>query len=459
MTTTIVAATIVYAALNFIIGFWKFRADSFESFVSYRNRLGLPLLVLTLNGSFIGGGMFFAVGQMAFEAGTAPLMLAVATTVGLTGLAVLAPRIRRMSDEHNARTIYDLIQARLPEAKLYLSLYVVTNVLLYFFLLASQFLVLATFLETFGDLKATPALTAAVAIVAVNALVYGMVGGFKKDVWGDVFQLAAIGAGAAVIIWSLAGRDWVPALRNGPAPAQTAAYGMLFWVGGILFLTPAFLVRYDMWQRVLAARNSRTAVLGCVLAIPVVVAAYVLFTLVGNLARVGPTPPTDSRFATLTALRDLLHGPWFAAAAIALYAAVVATADTFLNTTSVSVSRILGEAHLTEAQKLLRARGLTLIVCLAAVCLVLLADDVVDLLAGAFSSLVITTPSVLYIVFARRPRALVATASLVSGVVTFVGLYSTLPTFRKTAFVVATVVALMALGSTAIVSSRQAGER
>ncbi len=125
----------------------------------------------------------------------------------------------------------------------------------------------------------------------------------------------------------------------------------------------------------------------------------------------------------------------------------MSSADTFLNIASVSLHRLsVGKPRAADSQRnLLQVRVLTVAICLAAAILVVVSPDIVDLMVGAFSSLVIMAPSLLYVFFAREPKAMPALVSVLFGVVVFVVLFFGVAGMTKTAFTVATIVALLAL--------------
>lgn len=442
-------------------------ADSFESFVAYRKKASALTVLLSLNGTFIGGGMFFATGQMGFEAGFVPMILPVCTAIGLAGVAVLIARIRRVCDEAGALTLYDYIDHRISGSQagkaLFTGTFVTTNLFLYFFLLAGQFLILSTFIESYGGVAGHWALIGSIAIVFVNTLIYGIVGGLKKDMWTDAFQMLVILFAMAVIVWRLAASDVVDQIRHAPAPTAGDSYGWLFVVGALVFFSPAFLVRFDIWQRGLAAKTSRGAIVAIALSVPVVAIAYFVFISCGIYTRsiLGPDEALEARFAVTYAMDHLLDSGWLVVVALALFAAVMSSADTLLNIASISLHRlIVGKTtDKTARRDLIQIRLITVAVCLAAAVLVVLAADVVDLMVGAFSSLAIMMPALLYVVFARRPSASVGASSVILGLAVFLVVFFAVPEMRKTAFTVGTSVAGLALAVAWGVSALRARRR
>jgi len=451
LTSWLLIATLFYAVMNLLIGFWKTRADTFESFVSYRDKAGLIFVVLSLNATFIGGGMFFATGEMGYEAGLTPIVLPICTALGLLIVYLLSSRIRRLCREKNALTLYDYIDVRLqqddPWKPRFVASFALINMSLYFFLLAGQFLVLTTFLEAFTDLPGNVALTASVAVVFVNTLVYGVVGGLKKDIWTDAFQMAMIFLGMTVIGIHLLSAQNLKALESLPPPTDPGAYGPLFIIGSLLFFTPAFLVRYDIWQRVLAAKDDRTVLRAVGISIPIVLFSYLLFIVCGNFARSLSAVSDDGRFAVVNTIEALLGSRSFIIVTIALFAAVMSSADTFLNITSVSLHRLVTGVSDEKGSRrnLLQVRVLAFAICVASALLIVLSPDVVDLMVGAFSSLVIMAPALVYVIFANAPKARPAFFSVIFGFGIFLTLFFGVSALQKTAFTIATTCSVIIL--------------
>ena len=451
MLKTLLLATGAYAVLNLAFGLWKTRSDSYESFVGYRNRSPLWLVLLSINATFVGGGMFFATGEMGFKADYAPMVLALCTGLGLIAISFFAGRIRGYCDKAGALTLYDYLEGRLgrrDDAKIFTKGVMVVNIVLYFFLLAGQFLVLQTFFEAFAAASESWALGAAVSIVGLNTLIYGVVGGLKKDIWTDALQMGLVIAAAAVLAHAILSAPHKEVLAALPPATAPGDFGALFIVGALLFFSPAFLVRYDLWQRVLSSKTTATARWASWLSIPIVAGSYWLFVLAGRFARSVDADPESARFAVVNTMQHVLSDNTFVFVVLALFAAVMSSADTFLNIASTSLHRLAvglpDKAERTDS--LLQLRIMTIAVCVGAAILVIVSPSIVDLFVGAFSSLVITAPSLVYVIVSKNPQARAATISLVSGLLVFLVIFVTMPSLRTVSFIIATLVALIALG-------------
>lgn len=458
-------ATCLYTILNLIIGLWKTKEDSFESFVGYRNRSSTLLIFLSINATFIGGGMFFAVGQMGYEGGLVPLVLAACTSLGLIGFTIISSKIRSFCDKNGVVTLYDYIELRLSNdpkwGKFFTSLIVCINISLYFFLLAGQFLVLSFFVESFTDASSKNALIISVSIIFANTLIYGIVGGLKKDILTDSFQMIMVIGGMAIISINLLSAESISLLSSTSFASTNKSFGNIFIIGSLLFFTPSFMVRYDLWQRALSAASNKSLIKAVVFSIPLVFTAYALFVSVGIYAR--NLDVANSQFASIQALREMLSPSLFIVASLALFAAVMSSADTFLNITSTSIHRLAAGKPKQENSKrdLYLVRVLTLIICLTSMSLAILSPDIVNLMIGAFSSLVITTPAIIYVLLSSNPNAKVSFFSTSIGYLSFLAIFFMLPGLQKTAFVYATLIALIIflIGQSSIFLLKKMGQK
>jgi len=448
MLTAVLIATGAYAVTNFLIGFWKLRSTDFASYVSSRSSMGGGVIGLSIVGTAVGGGMFFAVSQMGYEAGLAVLALPVSYLLGYLLLLRAVPRIRKYLSQAGGHTLYDVVEFRFKRtgsgARGYLALLALVTLGMYGFMLAGQFAVLAVFYMDILDVSRATAWGLSLGVVAGTTLAYSVVGGIKKDVATDIFQMAVTGIGL-VLICAYSGRILVTDYGQLPKSYfNLTGYGVLFPIGILLFFSPAFLGRYDYWQRIIAARDDASAKRGLWLSFPLIGFAYIVFCVLGLFVR-AVAPDIQPSQAGLWGLRTLLPGWAFLAAILAIYGAVMSTADTLLNVAGVSAYRLLSPVLPLGMKRgsLLGVRLTTLGVGFSASLMVILAPDIVDLIVGGFSSLVILVPSLVVVLFFQRPNSRCGALSLGLGYLVFILLFAFAADLRKYAFMGGFVVAMV----------------
>ena len=464
MIITLVLITILYVSANLLVGLWKLRGTTYSEFVACPGAINKYALTLSLCGTVIGGGMFFTVAQMGFEAGLAVLALPGAYVIGYLVLSFAIPAIRKSMFSPNVNTLYDIVSVRLPQGGAWTSIYkgLLSTVTfgMYFFMLSAQFTIIANFYVFVLGLSSTNAWLLSLLVIGGTTLIYSVAGGIRKDIATDVFQMIIVSAGLVVLsIVMIRGQGL--SLSDVPSSHYTfTGYGTLFPIGILLFFSPSFVGRYDYWQRIIAAKSTQDARFALWLSLPIIVAAYVIFCFVGIYAR-SMSPNIDSAHAAVWFIRHALSPYVSLVVTLAFYAALMATSDTLLNVSSVSLAALASTVMSRYNRSIRSIRGIrtiTIIVGLSASITVLLAADTVDLIIGGFSSLVIITPGLLYVLLTRRPSAIVGSASLLLGYLSFLIAFIVTPDFRKYAFILGFLIAsaIIILGRSVLrIRSRQ----
>jgi SSS family solute:Na+ symporter len=445
MWTTLIIATVFLVLLNIWIGLRRRAGDDLETFLSYKNQVGALPISLSLIGTIVGGGMFFTVGEMGYQAGVAPLSIAVSYISGFFLLGLIVKKIKELTASENIDTLYDLVKVKMNPSGNWGDIYRISmagiNCIVYFFLLAGQFLVLAAFYGYFFRFTGATLTLASVLVVGTSILVYSVLGGVKKDIATDVYQtiwvILVVIVTSASIFWRghvFQGFEYLPKTHlNG------LGYGVLFPIGVLLFYSPAFIGRYDFWQRVISSRDTRSAKKALWLSIPIILVTYCLFVYLGMFTKANAGDAAVANVSVLWALERIVPQWVFALVAVGLYAAVMSTADTLLNVSSVSLwklwTSILKGRNANAPAGLRRAKSMAFIVGILSVLVVLIAKSVVTVVVGALSSVVIFTPSILYILFSRSPSGKAATISLLVPYLMFLVLFVGMPNLRMYAFV------------------------
>lgn len=445
MLTTLVIATVFLVLVNIWIGLRRRAGDDLETFISYKNRVSALPISLSLIGTIVGGGMFFTVGEMGYQAGVAPLSIAVSYISGFFLLGLTIKKIKELTASENVDTLYDVVKVKMNPSGNWGHAYQMAmagiNCIVYFFLLAGQFLVLAAFYGYFFQFTGAALTLASVLVVGISILVYSVLGGVKKDIATDVYQsiwvILVVMVTSAAIFWK--GNVFQSFAYLPENHLNGLGYGVLFPVGVLLFYSPAFVGRYDFWQRVISSRDARSAKKALWLSIPIILVTYCLFVYLGMFTKANAGDATVVNVSVLWALERIVPQWVFALVAVGLYAAVMSTADTLLNVSSVSLwklsTSILKSRNVDPAAGLRRAKSMAFIVGILSVLVVLIAKSVVTVVVGALSSVVIFTPSILYILFSRSPSGKAATISLVVPYLIFLVLFVGMPDLRMYAFV------------------------
>jgi len=433
-TLLLISGIIAYLIISFLIGFWKSKGINLADFIASRDSVGFWAILLSLVGAIVGGGMFFAVGQIGYEAGIVGYIIGFLYIVAFFLIGLAIPRIRNLFKDKNYLTLIDLVDGEYKSKKTTF-VFAIVNFFIYFFMLAAQFLVLGTFLNFFAGIQLTYAiLLIAMVVAGINIIIYSVVGGIRKDIATDVFQMILVFIGSLLLVSLLFKPTTWTNISTLPATYFTGlGYDAVFLVGIVLFLIPLLFVRLDFWQRILAAKNEKVARKAFFIAGPLTFLFYFIFTTVGMYAKSLGIP--EAKIATLGLLNQVFTGIPFVIVILAFLAAVMSTADTALNVATVSFSRLFkretwheylaSQEHDKQLLKLVKI--LALLIGLVSVVVAFLIPDIVDLFVASFSSILILAPAIFALLFSKRPNSKAAFYSIVLGFLVFLGLFIFIP--------------------------------
>lgn len=436
--SAVVLATLI---LTNIIAFLGRGKNTFLTYSFDPNSHITLRIALSMIGSIVGGGMFFGVGQIGFEAGITGYMIGISSLVGLFIAGTLSPQFRKAMQEEGVNNLIDLIERKFS-ARVAVAFSLVNGIIVFFFL-AAQFLALyrfATFVSFDMGYGWIPWML--VFVVFVTLLFYPIIGGLRKDITSDCVQVTLIACMAIYFVFLFCSeKTFYTMWATLPVKHLTGAgYGVVFLIG-VAFLYPAiFLVRMDVWQRIGAASDDRAATSAMKVAGVGSLLFYILFTSLGMWAY--STGITDAQNATLNIIAKVSSNPLIFGLVIgSLFAAVLSTADTNINNASLFFTRLLfpeqwrvalAKENTSNHTLLLKSRLLGLFLTFLSAGLAWESQDLVELMVGAFSLLLIFFPTVLGLLYPPWKSEKGAFFGVVLGVLCF--LISFFTWNRKMAF-------------------------
>ena len=111
----LIIGVIAYIIISFLIGLWKSKGVNLENFVASRNSIGFWAILFSLVGTIVGGGMFFGVGQIGYEAGILGYIIGACYIVGFFLLGLTIPKIRKLFENKNYLSMIDKMIAFLKK--------------------------------------------------------------------------------------------------------------------------------------------------------------------------------------------------------------------------------------------------------------------------------------------------------------------------------------------------------
>ncbi len=414
-------------------------------YTSYRSRGSFSQILFSLLATLLGAWMFFGLSAVGYEAGILGYVIGAGFSFGLVILALLVPRIKRAMILENADTMDDFFGARYGKvAQTAVSL---INLSFFLAVLAAQFIAMTLFLGLFSNLEDNLLFCVAVATV----LLYTSAAGFKGVLFTDIWQFWIITATILIVFFVLSSNvDLANVASLNSKYFNATGYGSGFLLGVLVLFPFSFLVRTDFWQRVACAKDIRSVQRGLYACAPIILLFYIVMTTIGIYARADlgdkAKPDTSGLVLFLQTIGYSEAEPTTAATlfvavfSIGLLMALFSTIDTNLNVVSVAISKLLrrsdwsrfeqetpdkvsGPRTAVESSLLLTARVVTVVLGLLGVVVAWAIPDIVNLMVGAASMLLVFIPSVYATVKWGARNVLPATVSIIAGYAAFLAAF------------------------------------
>jgi Na+/proline symporter len=227
----------------------------------------------------------------------------------------------------------------------------------------------------------------------------------EKDIRTDLFQCALILITTiALLIIPFQNGNPFPAILSLPDTYfNGTGYGIAFLIVALLAPLPSFIVRYDMWQRIIAAKNTKTAQKMLKFLAGGIVLFFAIFTFLGMYIQsqyhLSSSEMDNALFMLLSS-----HSYFYAIIFVCILAAVLSSADTMLNVASLSFSKFCfkkdwkkisattpetTQEHISLKRKMIIV---TIGIGIISVVVGYLLQDIVSLLIGAVSALTVLFP-------------------------------------------------------------------
>jgi len=396
--------------------------------VNNRNTKTLPLVFTTL-ATFVGGGTSIGLIAMGYESGFAAVGIGIAYVIGFFLVSFYAARIHSRGRVMNIYSFPEFLNRHYGSDddpsfnKIFSAIVSGVNIFIFFFLLAAQFVGMATLLKlafNIGYLEA--AIISCMVVIAYTAIA-----GLKGVIITDTIQFIVILLMIILIFIpgihiDTEGLSRIPELPE--SFLNGTYYGWVFIVGLPLFLGPSVMVRMDIWQRMLAAKNEKVARKVTIISGLGMLPFYILFPLVGMAVYLSNGNGLDPK-ETVWVFLEGHTGPFVLAfAVVGLLAALMSSGDSFLNLISISSVRDFdGWKRKSKERnvKLERRKILitTFVFGIIAMLVALVFPYIVDLMVVGLATIVIFAPITFLALIHKKPGTYrrQAMASILSGFV------------------------------------------
>lgn len=369
--------------------------------VNNRNTKTFPLVATTL-ATFVGGGTSMGLMAMGYESGFAAIGIGIAYVIGFFILSRYAGKMNSIGRKEKIYSFPQFLNNRYTRgesdgfAKTFSTLMNGINIFIFFFLLSAQFVGMASLLEYSFQIGYLPS----VIIASVVVIIYTAFAGMAGVIITDLIQFIVI---ILMIIFIFIPGVWQdteglsrlseldPKMLNGTAE------GIAFLIALPLFLSHSVLIRMDIWQRVLAAKDEKTAKKVSIFSGLGMLPFYIIFPLIGMALKVVLDSDIDSKDVAYLFL-DRHSTPFILGfAVVGLMAALMSSGDSFLNIISISaIKDFVGwkktkkEINPKDLHKSIRI--ISIVFGMIALAMALILPKIVDLMVVGIATIVIFVP-------------------------------------------------------------------
>ncbi len=377
-------------------------ADAEAYLVNNRKTRTLPLIFTTL-ATFVGGGTSIGLMAMGYESGFAGVGIGIAYVIGFFILARFAGRINSQGYIRNIYSFPGFLNQSYTDknhpgyARLFSSVVSGVNIFIFFFLLAAQFVGMASLLKfSFGLGFQSAAIISCLIVIFYTALA-----GLSGVIITDTIQFIVI---LLMVVFIFIPGVWLDTsaltrLTELPTTMLNGThYGIIFLIGLPLFLAPSVMVRMDIWQRMLAANSPATARKASIISGLGMLPFYLIFPLVGMAIRLWMSDGIEPRDVAYLFLERHSNAFILGFAVVGLLSALMSSGDSFLNIISISaVKDFVGwdknKPAQSSGQIQKSTRLATIIFGFIALLMALALPRIVDLMVLGLATIVIFVPA------------------------------------------------------------------
>lgn len=343
------AIIVLYLAAIFGVGIYcnKFN-NNIDDYLLAGRRLGVGLATGTLVATYFGGGYVIGVGSEAYEKGMSAYWSPIAGALGILAVCLILKRMEGM----NVYTVTEIVENRYKSPLLRI-LTTLLSLLALIGILAGQVTSAGSILSSLG--LGTP--TTCAIIVAAFFIGFTAFGGLWAVTVTDFIQIivAALGliAAAIVVLTQVGGWDaLVTQIQATDVPSNYFSLlkdtepSYVLWLIMPMFIYT--LIGQDVYQRLFAAKDTKTAYKSAVLSCIILLVICFFPVLLGMAGRAMFPDMEVSSMIVPTIIRATLPPVLSGFALAAIIAAVVSTADSIL---TAATSHVVNDIYVRYISK------------------------------------------------------------------------------------------------------------
>jgi len=426
---------VLYLLVVIILSLRHIKSNDLEQYlVNNRNTRTLPL-VFTVLATFVGGGTSIGLMALGYESGFAAVAIGIAYVIGFGIMWKYAGKIRDYGAREKIYSFPHFLNHTYTseEEKNFARVFSATvsgvNIFIFFFILAAQFVAMASLLKFSFELG----YTTAVVISAIIIIAYTAISGLSGVIITDTIQFIAIVIMIVLIFIPGILTDTEMFSRLGELPKEMlngTQLGIVFLVGTPIFLSWSVLARMDIWQRILAAKSDKVARKVSLWSGLGMLPFYIIFPMVGMAIRLVidyEIPPNETAGVAYLFIDRHSTGFLMAFAIVGLLSALMSSGDSFLNIISISAIKDFVGWRNSKPVKPEKAHQMikvaTFIFGFIALFTALVFPNIVDLMVVGISTITIFAPITLFALIKKNAFAYRKTVIISLLVAFFVNLF------------------------------------
>lgn len=350
----------------------------------------VPLWQLTSSflSTNIGGGTLVALVAMAYQDSFAAVYLGLSFSLGFVLLYFISSRIRKTFDKKKMISHSEYVASEYSSHRL-MTIITIYITLAYFLFFIVQLTALSLFIKEYANIS----YQLSVFLIGSAVVIYCTRGGLSSDIKADTIQFSLM---AIILIIFLGAITFSYGQLIGiQSLSLTHAFdfkykGALFVIIAFLAIGPSVVASMDVWQRVVAARDDRTAKRSLLLAACLIMIVFLMFTYFGSAAKI--LYPTIDPQSALPKLMSSMGNGFSYILLILSIISITSTADSLLIVLSATIIRSGLFEKIGLRSNLRHIRYLTASIGVVGVLFSLISLGVTTYLAAAMSSLAVLAP-------------------------------------------------------------------
>lgn len=416
---------IIYFIFLLLMSFYiKGKIKTYDDYNMASRTVSVFPLILTFVSTGVGGATLLGYMENGYTLGMGQQWIHITMMVAVIILALFfLKRIRLLGEKYNMVTIGDYTALRYGESARIPT--VISFLFAYCAMTGMQFVAIASILNLTTGLNMTIGIVIGWILLSIKTYF----GGLKAVIWQDVVQGVILTIGVIVLFFVVIyySGGWSDIQTNAQNINQLEMLSLINITPNeilIYLLTLAFyqFIRQDVWQRIWAAKDLKTARNGYWISMIIAVLLGAITVFIGVLSRFGLNMNiTETPLVYYHVIQEVFPFPIVVVMVIVLLAAVISSADPFFIAGCSSIANDIIKPNIksfSQKKMLLYSKLSVLIVSVISLILAIMIPGLVDLMVtGTAMSVSGLLAPVVFGLFWQKPSKLAGNLAMWSGLI------------------------------------------